>query len=86
MPEPPVVTIIHGLLGKVMTLEELQGSGLLAEPEPVSHPPRVSRSSTGRAWPDYARCVQGAPLERSGLCPRHGAECVRGGREGEDEE
>lgn len=36
--------------------------GLLTEPEPVkTFPLRVSHSGTGRTWPDYARCVQGAP-------------------------
>jgi len=68
-----VVTIVYALPGKVMTPEKLQTMGLLAEPEPVnehSHAPaRVSRSSSGRTWPDYGRCVAGAPPNKDGSGP-----------------
>lgn len=39
---------------------------LLAPPEPVRAPLRVS---TSRSWPDYERCVQGAPLNHSQTAP-----------------
>jgi hypothetical protein len=68
LPKPPIVTIIHATPGRVMTPEKLQGMGLLAAPEPVKmYPLRVSPGTD--TWPDYARCVQGAPPNRSGTAP-----------------
>jgi Resolvase, N terminal domain/RepB DNA-primase from phage plasmid/Recombinase len=61
-PDYPTVTIIHGIPGRVMTAGQLQRMGLLAEPEPVrAMPLRVSHFTGGRTWPDYPRCVAGAP-------------------------
>jgi DNA invertase Pin-like site-specific DNA recombinase len=66
-PNFPTVEIIHGVPGRTMTPEMLQGMGLLAEPEPARAAPlRVSHSSGGRIWPDYAKCVAGAPMNHSG--------------------
>jgi len=42
-PDYPTVSIIHGVPGRVMSLEQLQQMGLLAEAEPVKlHSLRVS--------------------------------------------
>lgn len=67
--EPPVVTIIHGIPGRVMTAEHLEQLGLLAEAEPVYAPRRVSSFLTARTWPDYARCLHGAPPNHAGDAP-----------------
>ena len=65
-PDYPTVAILHGIPGRVMTAEQLQKMGLLAEPEPVTaRPLRVSDSAQGRGWPDYERCVQGAPMNHA---------------------
>jgi hypothetical protein len=50
-----------------VTPEQLEGLGLVAAPEPVAHAMPL-RVSTSRSWPDYQRCVQGAPQkhDRSG--------------------
>jgi hypothetical protein len=76
LPEPPIVSIVYPMPGRVMTPEQLQGMGLLAEPDfakdiHVSHnaPARVSRSSSGRTWPDYTRCLMGAPPNKDGSGP-----------------
>jgi hypothetical protein len=67
-PDYPLVTITHAAPGRIMTPERLQGMGLLAEPEPVkAYSLRVS-ASIG-SWPDYARCVQGAPPNHSKTGP-----------------
>jgi hypothetical protein len=61
-PNFPTVSIVSVFHGRRATPEQLQQLGLLAEPDPVKAPPlRVSHSGTGRTWPDYARCVAGAP-------------------------
>lgn len=66
-PEFPTVSIIHGVPGRVMILEQLQPMGLLAEPERVKpFSGRVSKNAEERSWPDYARCVQGAPMNHDG--------------------
>jgi hypothetical protein len=51
-----------------MTPERLQGMGLLAEAEPVTEwtPPQRAYSDRRRTWPDYGKCLAGAPIGRSG--------------------
>jgi len=73
-PEFPTVSIVHGVPGRVMTPERLQEMGLLAEPEPVLIAPtrgfvHKPASGHGRNWPDYGRCLAGAPPSRSGNEP-----------------
>jgi hypothetical protein len=61
-PDYPRVTIQGTQPGRTVTAPELDRLGLLAAPEavpPTLPPPRVSPGN--RRWPDYARCVQGAP-------------------------
>lgn len=68
-PDYPTVTIMHGIPGRMMTTEQLQTMGLLAEPEPLrSFPLRVSPRSGG-SWPDYERCVRGAPINHGKTGP-----------------
>ena len=70
-PDYPVVKIIHAVPGRVMTQEQLQQMNLLAEPEPEQEwIPPVRRAPTGgRSWPDYARCLAGAPPNSAGTGP-----------------
>jgi hypothetical protein len=71
-PEFPVVSIVHGVSGRVMTEEQLQSMGLLAEPAPAIATGQFVHKYTsphGRSWPDYARCLAGAPPNRSGSGP-----------------
>jgi hypothetical protein len=74
-PEFPTVRIVETHLGRVMTPEQLEALGLLAPPEP---PPTVlpfktsrthTRSEGERTWPDYQRCVAGAPPAKEGAGP-----------------
>jgi hypothetical protein len=71
LPEPPVVTIIHGMPGRVMTADRLQDMGLLAEPEPikVTTPPRVSAGNCDRPWPSYQITLSRTRPKRDGSGP-----------------
>ena len=68
-PDFPTVTILQALPGRIMTPEQLEALALIALPEPVKAPAvlplRVSPHRGERKWPDYQRCVEGAP-------PNHG--------------
>lgn len=59
----PVVKILQAAPGRVTTKAQLEGLGLVAAPEPVAMatPFRVSANSS--SWPDYQRCVLGAPMK-----------------------
>ena len=63
-PDFPMVKILHAAPGRIATDGQLQGMGIVAPSQPVyvaaATPFRVS--SVGRNWPDYQRCVQGAPM------------------------
>lgn len=65
-PEFPEVKILQAALGRRMTKEQLEGLGLLAPPERIYDAPASPlRVSSVRSWPDYERCVLGAPLNHS---------------------
>jgi hypothetical protein len=68
-PDYPTVAILHGVPGRVMTAERLQQMGLLAEPEPVTARPLRASPRSGGGWPDYERCVQGAPINHGKTGP-----------------
>jgi hypothetical protein len=61
-PSFPTVSIVSTVCGRVVTPEQLNDAGLLAAPEPIRATPL--RVSSSRSWPDYDRCVQGAPMNR----------------------
>jgi RepB DNA-primase from phage plasmid len=77
LPNPPVVKILEAYPGRVMTPVQLESMGLLAEPEPEQscsvielHPRRARLSQDReRQWPDYQRCLQGAPPASEGNGP-----------------
>jgi hypothetical protein len=68
----PKVAIIDAAPGRITTAEALESLGLVAAPEPAPTVFRLktsrndSRLGTDRSWPDYDRCVKGAPLAREG--------------------
>jgi hypothetical protein len=61
--------ILHTAPGRVLSAAQLEALALVAEPEPVTPativPLRVSRrhenAVRARRWPDYQRCLDGAP-------------------------
>jgi hypothetical protein len=71
-PDFPRVAIGEVNAGRKATAAGLEQLGLVAAPEAPARPlPAASRSyarADRRRWPDYARCVEGAPLnsERNG--------------------
>jgi len=64
-PDFPMVKILHSAPGRTATPAQLEAMGIVAAPEPihsaVATPFRVS--SVARSWPDYQRCVLGAPMK-----------------------
>jgi hypothetical protein len=71
LPEPPVVAIVQGVPGRVMTAERLQELGLLAEPEPVKliAPARVSAGNYDRPWPSYQITLSRTRPKKDGSGP-----------------
>jgi RepB DNA-primase from phage plasmid len=68
-PDFPAVAIAGANPGRIVTAEQLETLGLLAPlPAAPAAPLRVSRSSS-RNWPDYQRCVQGAPMNHAQTGP-----------------
>ena len=77
LPEPPVVTIVHAVPGRVMTPEQLEQMGLLAPPEPVkapASPPRVSETQNTRRWPSYEISLMRAKKRKDGMPDRSDAD------------
>jgi hypothetical protein len=72
-PDFPRVAIRQANPGRLTTTAELEGLGLVAEPEaarPRREPPARARPGPGnRKWPSYARCVDGAPLNHGETGP-----------------
>lgn len=78
-PRFPVVTITDAKPGHIVTVDELEGLGVLAPKKPVPPPlPFVASSATRRTskWPDYQRCLAGAPIGSSGQPKRTSADFV----------
>jgi hypothetical protein len=62
-PDFPEVKILQAAPGRQTTKAQLGSLGLLPAPDPVYDAPASPiRVSGSRQWPDYERCVQGAPL------------------------
>src|SRR5271165_5002548 len=66
-PNFPRVTMRQVNRGRVAQAAELERLGLVAEPETVAQPLRITPararpSGSNRKWPSYERCVDGAPL------------------------
>lgn len=65
-PDFPLVEITNASTGNVITAAELEACGFVAAPE-ESRP--HSQRNSPRRWPDYQRCVQGAPPIHNGDRP-----------------
>lgn len=76
-PNFPTVAIRASSPGRIMTTSQLDALGLVAQPEPEKasavlplRPHRVSiLEPRQRQWPDYQRCLLGAPPSKSGNGP-----------------
>jgi hypothetical protein len=68
-PDFPVVAIEQAHPGRLVTAEQLESLGLVApKPAAPAAPLRVSRFRS-REWPDYQRCLHGAPLNHAQTGP-----------------
>lgn len=70
----PEVKIIDAVPGRVATAGAIESIGLLAPVEPPAVIPikthhRNTRPNDDRTWPDYERCVAGAPPSKEGDGP-----------------
>ena len=74
-PDFPTVTIVDAAPGRIVTQAQLDSLGLVAPPEPAPAviPIRSRRkhptAEGERTWPDYERCVSGAPPSKEGDGP-----------------
>jgi hypothetical protein len=74
-PDFPTVRIVDAVPGRIVTQAQLDTHGLVApqEPAPAVIPLRSRRkhlpTEGERIWPDYERCVTGAPPNREGTGP-----------------
>ncbi len=67
-PDFPVVHILSAALGRIVVPGELVSRGLVAPAE--ERPPVMTlRVSPSRTWPDYQRCIDGAPPNQSQTGP-----------------
>lgn len=71
-PAYPRVAIHTAAPGRNVTAAELEQLGLVAPPEdlpPLRVTPARSIPGSNRRWPDYGRCLDGAPLNSEGTGP-----------------
>ncbi len=69
-PDFPRVRIGHVACKRMTTSAELERLGLVAPPEPVRPPRPAAYMPQGeRRWPDYQRCLDGAPLNHAKTGP-----------------
>ncbi len=74
-PDFPTVKIVDAAPGRIVTTAQLDSLGLVAAPEPAPAviPLRSRRRHPAaegeRTWPDYQRCVTGAPPNQQGSGP-----------------
>jgi RepB DNA-primase from phage plasmid len=68
-PDFPIVGILDATPGLTVTKEQLETLGLVAAPEParqtLAPPFRASRRGRAQVWPNYQRCVDGAPVAKA---------------------
>jgi RepB DNA-primase from phage plasmid len=73
-PDFPTVRILDATPGRIVSPAELEQRGILAPVEPPAVIPikthrRTTKSESERTWPDYERCVSGAPPSKEGPGP-----------------
>jgi hypothetical protein len=67
-PAFPRVETVHANPGRIVIRSELEALGVVASPEETA-PTLVSARPSFRRWPDYRRCLRGAPPAREGGRP-----------------
>ena len=75
-PDFPMVRLVTVQTGRRVSPAELEAAGLVAPPA-VAHTPMPSHfhgSTGGRGWPDYERCLRGAPPRADGSQDRSRAD------------
>jgi len=69
-PSFPRVSVVHASVGRLTTPSEVEGLNLLAPASAHRHVPSRRQCATRprgkKAWPSYARCLEGAPMNRDG--------------------
>ena len=73
-PDFPTVRIVDATPGCIVSPAELEQRGILAPVEPPAVIPlkthrRTTKTESERTWPDYERCVSGAPTSKEGPGP-----------------
>lgn len=69
-PDFPVVMTVHADPGKITTQNEITALGLVAPEEALAAPPRgPTPGRSPKRWPDYRRCLDGAPLNHDQTGP-----------------
>jgi len=73
-PDFPEVKILDAAPGRIATPAAIESCAILTPPEPPAVIPlesrrRSTRSEGERTWPDYERCVAGAPPSKDGPGP-----------------
>jgi hypothetical protein len=60
-PDFPTVSLLKATPKHTVTQAELEALSLIAPPDPIIRPGRVSLGGRARQWPSYERCLQNAP-------------------------
>lgn len=77
-PDFPVVHILDSHPGRVVTPDALEAMGIVLPARPLSVPLQPAPMMVPRTskWPDYQRCLDGAPLSANGHPKRTSADFV----------
>jgi hypothetical protein len=68
-PDFPTVAIVEAYPGRIVTAQQLDALGLIASKPAASATPFRVSTRQREHWPDYDRCVQGAPLNQAQTGP-----------------
>jgi hypothetical protein len=68
-PDFPVVAIEQANPGRIVTPQHLEALGLVAAEDAARAAPLRVSSRRARNWPDYQRCLKGAPMNHSQTGP-----------------
>jgi hypothetical protein len=75
-PHFPTVRIAADQLGHIAQVAELEAMGVLAPEQTFQPAPAQPTGRPARSWPDYQRCIDGAPIGASGKPSRTAADFV----------
>jgi hypothetical protein len=65
-PDFPTVSATQAQPGRITTIEELESLGLVVAPQLWTEKVGIRNTGGARTWPDYQRCLAGAPLNHAG--------------------